>query len=91
MFSKKLVMVPIFVALVVSMSACGDSHSTDNANKTGSRTTTKTDNTSAQTDDSLDSTSGGMGMTYSGKMGIDMGGGMVMPMSGGMPQMGLGF
>lgn len=86
MFSKKLVIVPLFVALSVSMSACGDPRPTDS-------TVSKTDSIATQTEDSDSSTSntGGMGMTYTGKMGIDLGGGMVMPMGGGMPQMGMGF
>lgn len=87
MFSKKLVIVPVFVALTVSMSACGDPHSADNTSKSGSITQVKP----TPEPNSDEGTSGGIGMTYTGKMGIDMGGGMVMPMSGGMPQMGFGF
>lgn len=84
MISKKLVIVPIFVALAVSMSACGDPHPAENINKSGSITQT-------QTKSDTENSSGGMGITYTGKMGIDMGGGLVMPMNGGMPQMGVGF
>jgi hypothetical protein len=85
MISKtKLVIVPVFVALAVSMSACGDSHSTDNTSKTGSIT-------QVETESSVDDNTGGMGMTYNGKMGIDMGGGLIMPMNGGTPQLGFGF
>lgn len=85
MRSKKLVIVPLFVALTVSMSACGDPHPTDS-------TVSKTDSIATQTEDNDTSTNtGGMGMTYTGKMGIDLGGGMVMPMGGGMPQIGMGF
>jgi hypothetical protein len=83
MFSKsKIVIVPLFVALAVSMSAC-DRAST--AERTDSGTT------QTQTDETAVDNTGGMGMTYTGKMGIDMGGGLVMPMNGGMPQMGIGF
>lgn len=84
MISKtNLVIVPLFIALAVSMSACGDSHSTDNS-KTGSIT-------QVETESSVDDTTGGMGMTYNGKMGIDMGGGLIMPMNGGTPQLGFSF
>lgn len=84
MISKtKLVIVPLFVALAVSMSACGDSHSTD--------TTSKTDSITQTTESDVDSSTGGIGMTYTGKMGIELGGGLVMPMGGGAPQLGYGF
>lgn len=84
MISKtKLVIVPLFIALAVCMSACGDSHSTDNS-KTSSIT-------QVETESDVDDTTGGMGMTYNGKMGIDMGGGLIMPMNGGTPQLGFGF
>lgn len=85
MFSKsKIVIVPIFVALAVSMSAC-------DRGSTAERTDTGTSTTQTQTDETSVDNTGGIGMTYTGKMGIDMGGGLVMPMNGGMPQMGIGF
>ena len=83
---SKLVIVPLFVALAISMSAC------DRSDWVSDETSTSHEvdgaSTSPQSDDDGSS---GMGMTYSGKLGIDMGGGMVTPIGGLTPQLGVGF
>jgi hypothetical protein len=82
--SSKMVIVPVFVALAVSMSAC------DRDANTGSKTADITETTTTGSE-SGDTGSGGIGMTYNGKIGIEMGGGLVMPIGGGSPQLGYGF
>jgi hypothetical protein len=81
MIAKKFVLVPLFLALTISMAACGERSSEDTTQTTTRETTTA---------DTTDDGSSGIGMTYSGKLGIDMGGGLVMPL-GGTPQLGYGF
>lgn len=81
----KMVLVPLFLALAVSMSAC------DRSDWVSDETSTSHEVEGASEADTGADESGGMGVTYGGKIGYDSGGGMVTPITGGLPELGIGF
>lgn len=80
--TSKFVALPLLAMVALGMSACDRSDWVADEPAPSPETVTS---------ETVEDTSGGVGMTYTGKMGIDMGNGLVLPMGGTSPQLGYGF